>query len=68
MQRGSELSCAFSSRINEQSHHRGKCATTITDLRSHRAYDVIEGKSFAKVEAGLIAYQGREKVKVVCMI
>lgn len=54
--------------IDEHSIHKGyKFATTITDLKHHRVYDIIQGKSRASIESTLTNYPGRQKVKVVCM-
>ncbi len=54
--------------IDEHSIHKGrKYAITLVDLRNHRVYDVIEGRSLAKVETRIRQYKGRDGVKVVCM-
>ena len=42
-------------------------ATTICDLRRHKVYDVVLGRSEASLEAYLRGLEGREEVKVVCM-
>lgn len=42
-------------------------ATTLTDLRSHRVFDVVLGRSEASLKGFLLKLKGREKVKVVVM-
>ena len=54
--------------IDEHTIHKGyKFATTICDLKHHRIYDIVEGKSSSMIESYLMQLKGREKVKVVCM-
>jgi transposase len=42
-------------------------ATTLCDLRNHKVYDVVLGRSEASLEAYLNRLQGKEAVRVVCM-
>ena len=42
-------------------------ATTLCDLRRHRVFDVVMGRSEASLEGYLTRLQGKERVKVVCM-
>jgi transposase len=42
-------------------------ATTLCDLRKHKIYDVVLGRSEASLEAYLQRLEGRETVRVVCM-
>ncbi len=53
--------------IDEHKIHKRRFAATIVDLKNHRAYDVIEGKSEACIGARIRSYPGRMQVKVVCM-
>jgi transposase len=42
-------------------------ATTFCDLRNHKVYDVVLGRSELALEAYLSRLQGKDKVRVVCM-
>jgi transposase len=42
-------------------------ATTLCDLRKHKIYDVVLGRSEATLEAYFQRLEGREAVRVVCM-
>lgn len=42
-------------------------ATTFCDLRHHKVYDVVLGRSESSLEAYFRRLQGREAVRVVCM-
>ena len=42
-------------------------ATTLCDLRKHKIYDVVLGRSEASLEAYFLRLEGREAVRVVCM-
>lgn len=42
-------------------------ATTFCDLRKHKIYDVVLGRSEASLEPYLQGLQGRDAVRVVCM-
>lgn len=48
------------------SHQQGY-ATTLCDLRTHKVFDVIAGRSEQSLAAYLQALPGREQVKVVCI-
>ena len=48
-------------------HKKRRFATTICDLKNHRVYDIIEGKSRSSIESTLMSYKGREKVQMVCI-
>lgn len=53
--------------INEHKIRKRHFATTIVDLKNHRVYDIIDGKSEAEIGARIRSYSGRMNVKVVCM-
>jgi transposase len=54
--------------IDEHTLHKGcRFATTFCDLKNHRVFDVVEGKSAASLESFLLSLRGREKVRVVCI-
>ncbi len=54
--------------IDEHTIHKGyDFATSICDLRKHRIYDMVEGKSASKIEGYLMSLKGRLKVKAVCI-
>ena len=54
--------------IDEHTLHKGcRFATTFCDLKNHRVFDVVEGKSAPDLEAFLTSLQGRDKVRVVCI-
>lgn len=42
-------------------------ATTLCDLRRHKIYDVVLGRSEASLEAYFHRLEGKEQVRVVCM-
>jgi len=42
-------------------------ATTFCDLRHHKVYDVVLGRSEAALESYLQRLEGREQVRVVCL-
>ena len=42
-------------------------ATTLCDLRRHRVFDVVLGRSEASLERYLTRLRGKERVRVVCM-
>ena len=53
--------------IDEHKIRKRHFATTIVDLKNHRVYDIIDGKSEAEIGARIRSYSGRMNVKVVCM-
>jgi transposase len=42
-------------------------ATTICDLKKHKIFDIVKGRSEAELAHYLDNLQGKERVKVVCM-
>jgi transposase len=42
-------------------------ATTFCDLKNHKIYDVVLGRSEAALESYLLKLQGRDQVRVVCI-
>ena len=48
-------------------HKKGRYVTTLCDLRRHRVFDVVEGKSEADLLGFLNRLKGRDKVRIVCM-
>jgi transposase len=54
--------------IDEHTLHKGqRFATTFCDLRNHKIFDVVPGKSGKDLCAFLSRLEGREKVRVVCI-
>jgi len=54
--------------IDEHTLHKGlRFATTFTDLKNHRIFDIVPGRSEADLRPYLERLQGREKVRVVCI-
>jgi transposase len=54
--------------IDEHSFSRRQgYATTFCDLRKHKIFDVVKGKSVAALKAYLNALEGKDKVKVICI-
>ena len=49
--------------FNKQSGY----ATTLCDLRKHRVFDVVKGKSQQDLKAYLNALPGKERVQVICI-
>jgi len=47
--------------------HRHGYATTLCDLRGHKIFDVVLGRSEAALESYLKKLPGKEQVRVVCM-
>ena len=49
-------------------HQRGtKFATTLCNLRTHRVFDIVEGRDPSDLEAYFRALKGKENVRVICM-
>ena len=46
---------------------RGGYATTFCDLRNHKVYDVVLGRSETALESYLNRLEGKQQVEVVCM-
>ena len=42
-------------------------ATTMCDLKNHRIYDVVLGRSEAALESYFLRLEGKEQVRIVCM-
>ena len=54
--------------IDEHSLHRnGTFVTTFCDLRRHKVFDVVEGRSAREMIGFLKRLKGRHKVRVVCI-
>lgn len=62
------LECPHILGIDEHRVHRGMpFATTFCDLRNHRVFDIVPGRSEPDLRDYLARLQGREKVRVVCI-
>jgi len=62
------LQCPEVLGIDEHTLHKQcRFATTFCDLKNHRIFDVVEGKSAADLEHFMRSLQGRDKVRVVCI-
>ena len=55
--------------IDEHTIHKkkGRFATTFCDLKNHKVFDIVEGKSGAALEGFMSRLQGRERVRMVCI-
>ena len=54
--------------IDEHSLHRaGSMVTTFCDLKRHRVFDVVQGRSESDLRSFLKSLKGKEKVAVVCI-
>jgi len=54
--------------IDEHSLHRnGTFVTTFCDLRRHKVFDVVEGRSAREMVGFLKRLKGRHKVRVICI-
>jgi transposase len=54
--------------IDEHSLHRnGTFVTTFCDLRRHKVFDVVEGRSAREMIGYLRGLKGRHKVRVICI-
>lgn len=55
--------------IDEHTIHKkkGRFATTFCDLKNHKVFDIVEGKSSEALEGFLSRLQGRDKVRMVCI-
>lgn len=47
--------------------HGRKFATTLCNLKSHKVFDIVEGRSPADLDAYFRSLQGKDNVKVVCI-
>jgi len=62
------LRCPLVLGIDEHTLHKGqRFATTFCDLRNHKVFDVVPGKSEGDLASFLSRLEGREKVRVVCI-
>jgi len=62
------LQCPAVLGIDEHTLHKGqRFATTFTDLKNHRVFDIVPGRSEADLRPYLARLLGREKVRVVCI-
>jgi len=62
------LECPQVLGIDEHRVHRGqRFATTFCDLKNHRVFDIVPGRSEADLRHFLCRLHGREKVRVVCI-
>ena len=62
------LQCPMVLGIDEHTlHKKQRFATTFCDLRNHKVFDIVPGKSEKDLVAFLARLQGREKVKVICI-
>jgi len=62
------LECPLVLGIDEHRVHRGMpFATTFCDLKNHRIFDIVPGRSEGELRAFLSRLKGREKVRVVCI-
>jgi len=62
------LQCPAVLGIDEHTLHKGlRFATTFCDLKNHRIFDILPGRSEADLRPFLARLQGREKVRIVCI-
>lgn len=61
------LQCPKILGIDEHRIAKGKFATTFCDLKNHRIFDIVAGRSEAELSKFLSQLEGKEKVKVVCI-
>ena len=62
------LQCPAVLGIDEHTLHKSqRFATTFADLKNHRIFDIVPGRSEADLRPYLARLQGREKVRVVCI-
>lgn len=62
------LQCPRVLGIDEHTLHKGqRFATTFCDLKNHRVFDIVAGRSPRDLRSFLAALQGRDKVRVVCI-
>ncbi len=62
------LQCPRVLGIDEHTLHKGqRFATTFCDLKNHRVFDVVLGKSQKDLSSFVAQLQGREHVRVVCI-
>jgi transposase len=62
------LNCPQVLGIDEHTlHKQQRFATTLCDLKNHKIFDVVEGRSGFALARYFCRLKGREKVRVVCM-
>jgi transposase len=62
------LQCPMVLGIDEHTLHKGqRFATTFCDLKNHKVFDIVKGRSEADMLAFLGSLKGRERVRVVCI-
>jgi transposase len=62
------LQCPRLLGIDEHTLHKGgRMVTTFCDLKNHRVFDVVQGRSQRDLEGFLRQLQGRDKVQLVCI-
>lgn len=63
------LKCPQILGIDEHTLHKkkGRFVTTFCDLKNHKVFDIVEGKSTEALEGFLSRLQGRERVRVICI-
>ena len=54
--------------IDEHTLHKGfQTLTTLCDLKNHRVFDIVEGRSAKAIKGYLMSLKGRKQVKMVCI-
>jgi transposase len=62
------LQCPRVLGIDEHSLHKGqRFATTLCDLKNHRVFDIVPGRSEADLRGFISRLEGRHQVRVVCI-
>jgi transposase len=62
------LQCPVVLGIDEHTLHKGtRFATTFCDLKNHRVFDVLPGRSEKDLRPFIASLKGRERVRVVCI-
>ena len=62
------LQCPMVLGIDEHTLHKGqRFATTFCDLKNHKVFDVVKGRSAAEMIGFLKNLRGRERVRIVCI-
>lgn len=54
--------------LDEHTLHKGdQSITTLCDLKNHRVFDIVQGRSAKAIKGYLMELKGREQVKMVCI-
>ena len=62
------LQCPMVLGIDEHTLHKGqRFATTFCDLKNHKVFDILKGRSEADMLSFLASLKGRDRVRVVCI-